>query len=79
MVLDACRNTPYGWSNSQDKGLAVAGSIIIYATGAGKTASDGSEWNGVFTVKLLKNLKTPGLEGKRGVYTDRYGGEPGER
>jgi formylglycine-generating enzyme required for sulfatase activity len=67
VVLDACRNTPYGWSRNADKGLAVVGrqppgSIIMYATGAGKTASDGTGRNGLFTAELLKHLKTPGLE-----------------
>ncbi|MDR2633149.1 MAG: SUMF1/EgtB/PvdO family nonheme iron enzyme [Treponema sp.] len=67
VVLDACRNTPYGWSKSADKGLAVVGrqpvgSIVMYATGAGKTASDGNGRNGTFTAELLKQLKSPGLE-----------------
>ncbi|MDR1072953.1 MAG: SUMF1/EgtB/PvdO family nonheme iron enzyme [Treponema sp.] len=78
VVLDACRNTPYGWSKSSNKGLAVvgrqpAGSIIIYATSAGQTASDGNRRNGTFTAELLKNLKTPGLEVKE-VFT-RTGAE----
>jgi formylglycine-generating enzyme required for sulfatase activity len=34
----------------------------MYATSAGKTASDGSGRNGVFTGELLKNLREPGLE-----------------
>jgi uncharacterized caspase-like protein len=39
-----------------------AGSIIVYATAAGEAASDGNGRNGLFTGKLLANLKTPGLE-----------------
>ena len=67
VVLDACRDTPYGWSKSGGKGLSVLsrqppGSIVMYATSAGKTASDGSGRNGTFTGELLKNLRTPGLE-----------------
>ena len=67
VVLDACRDFPAAWSRSVDRGLAVvsnppADSIIVYATGAGRTASDGTGRNGLFTGQLLKNLKTPGLE-----------------
>jgi TolB-like protein len=36
----------------------------MYATSAGRTASDGQGRNGLFTSQLLKNLKTPGLEVK---------------
>jgi hypothetical protein len=61
IVLDACRNNPFGWSRSGTRGLTVvseqpAGSIIVYATGAGQTAADGAGRNGLFTGQLLKNL-----------------------
>jgi hypothetical protein len=68
IVLDACRDNPFGWSRSGTRGLTVvgsqpAGSIIVYATSAGATASDnGQERNGLFTTHLLNNLKNPGLE-----------------
>jgi hypothetical protein len=71
VVLDACRDTPYGWARSGTKGLSVVGrqppgSIVVYATSAGATASDlsadGAGRNGLFTAELLKHLKTPGLE-----------------
>ncbi|MCL2834002.1 MAG: caspase family protein [Treponema sp.] len=67
VVLDACRDFPAAWSRSMSRGLTVvtnqpADSIIVYATSAGKTASDGTGRNGLFTSQLLKNLKTPGLE-----------------
>jgi tetratricopeptide (TPR) repeat protein len=57
------------WSRSLDRGLSVvnrqpAKSIIMYATAAGKTASDGTGRNGLFTQHLLINLKTPGLDVK---------------
>jgi formylglycine-generating enzyme required for sulfatase activity len=65
VVLDACRNVPRGLDRGS-RGLAVEsnaprGSIIMYATAAGKTADDGAGRNGLFTGHLLKNLKTPGL------------------
>jgi hypothetical protein len=61
VVLDACRNNPFGWSRSGTRGLMVvaeqpSGSIIVYATGAGQTAADGEGRNGLFTGQLLKNL-----------------------
>jgi hypothetical protein len=61
IVLDACRNNPFGWSRSGIRGLTVvneqpAGSIIVYATGAGQAAEDGTGRNGLFTGQLLKNL-----------------------
>jgi len=66
IVLDACRDFPAVWSRSADRGLAVVhpptDSIIMYATGAGKTASDGTGKNGLFTTHLLNHLKTPGIE-----------------
>jgi hypothetical protein len=61
IVLDACRNNPFGWSRSGTRGLSVvieqpSGSIIVYATGAGQAAADGTGRNGLFTGQLLKNL-----------------------
>jgi formylglycine-generating enzyme required for sulfatase activity len=67
VVLDACRDNPFGWGRGSSRGLQVVGnqpadSIIVYATSAGSTAADGEGRNGLFTGQLLKNLKTPGLE-----------------
>jgi formylglycine-generating enzyme required for sulfatase activity len=66
LVLDACRDNPFGWARSGSRGLSVVsfqppGSIIVYAAGAGRTASDGTGRNGLFTGCLLKNLVIPGL------------------
>ena len=62
VVLDACRDFPASWSRSLDRGLAIitdppANHIIMYATGAGKVANDGSGRNGLFTGYLLNNLR----------------------
>jgi uncharacterized caspase-like protein len=51
VVLDACRDNPFGWSRSGSRGLSLvrnqpADSIIVYATGAGSTAADGTGRNG---------------------------------
>jgi formylglycine-generating enzyme required for sulfatase activity len=67
VILDACRDNPFGWSRSASRGLSVvgsqpAGSLIAYATSAGSVAQDGEGRNGLFTQMLLKNLVTPGLE-----------------
>ncbi|MDR1252107.1 MAG: tetratricopeptide repeat protein [Treponema sp.] len=66
VVLDACRDNPFGWRRSGSRGLQVvsnqpAKSIIVYATSAGSTAADGTGRNGLFTTHLLNNLKKPGL------------------
>jgi len=39
-----------------------AGSIVMYSTSAGETASDGNGKNGLFTTHLLNNITIPGLE-----------------
>ena len=67
LVLDACRNNPFGRSfRSGEGGLAQmdapAGTYIAFATAPGKTASDGSGQNGLYTHHLLQTLKQPGLK-----------------
>ena len=69
VVLDACRDNPFGWSRSGTRGLTIvtrqpADSIIVYSTSAGSRASDGEGRNGLFTSQLINNLATPGLEVK---------------
>jgi hypothetical protein len=66
IVLDACRDNPFGWNRGGSRGLSPAshapsGSIIMYATSANSTADDGTGSNGIFTSQLLKNLETSGL------------------
>ena len=66
VVLDACRDNPFGWARSGSRGLAFinhapTGSIVMYATGANSTAADGTGRNGLFTGHLLDNLNTPSL------------------
>jgi uncharacterized caspase-like protein len=67
MILDACRNSPFkSFSRSGEKGMvrveAPTGSIVAYSTAPGKTASDGTERNGLYTSKLMKYMNVPGLK-----------------
>ncbi len=68
IVLDACRNNPFG-----DKGLrgtgsglavmdAPSGTLVAYATGPGKTAADGAGKNSPYTESLARIIKEPGLD-----------------
>ena len=64
IILDACRNNPFGNGVSLDqKGLsqfdAPPGSLLSYATAPGNTASDGEGNNGLFTENLLREMKVP--------------------
>jgi len=68
VILDACRNNPFerSWSRAVNgTGLAFmnapSGSLIAYSTSPGRTASDGSGSNGLYTSALLENIKTPGI------------------
>ena len=67
VVLDACRNNPFARSfRTFNPGLAQViapeGTFISFATAPGKVAADGDGRNGLFTSKLLRHLKTPGLK-----------------
>ena len=67
VVLDACRNNPFARSfRTFNPGLAqiVApeGTFISFATAPGRVAADGQGDHGLFTSKLLKHLKTPGIK-----------------
>lgn len=68
VILDACRNNPFerSWSRAiGGTGLAFmnapSGSLIAYSTSPGRTASDGSGSNGLYTSALLENIKNPGI------------------
>jgi tetratricopeptide (TPR) repeat protein len=65
IILDSCRNNPFGSNKLPARGLALSeaglGSYIAFSASPGKTASDGSERNGLFTQYLLKELEQPVL------------------
>jgi uncharacterized protein (TIGR02145 family) len=64
IILDACRNNPFerSWTRTATgKGLAFMdapeGTLIAYATSPGKTASDGSGLNGLYTSAILESIQ----------------------
>ncbi|MES2415714.1 MAG: caspase family protein [Pseudomonadota bacterium] len=65
VVLDACRDNPFGGTTSSGKGLAQLdappGTFLAYATAPGNVAEDGDEknGNGLYTQYLLQELKRP--------------------
>lgn len=65
VVLDACRDNPFGGSTSSAKGLAQLdappSTFLAYATAPGNVAEDGDEksGNGLYTQYLLQELKRP--------------------
>lgn len=69
IILDACRDNPFErkWSGRSVKtqGLAFmnapSGSIIAYSTSPGRTASDGTGENGLYTSALLKYMQVPNM------------------
>jgi hypothetical protein len=65
LVLDACRDNPLRANRSTGGGLAPMeglGSLVVFATQAGRTASDNTEGhNGLFTKYLLKALQMNGV------------------
>jgi tetratricopeptide (TPR) repeat protein len=66
VILDACRNNPFGRSfRSAAEGLAQVdaptGTLIAYATAPGRVASDGTGLNGLYTSELLKQMRVPSV------------------
>jgi formylglycine-generating enzyme required for sulfatase activity len=68
IVLDACRNNPFGGRGFRgaESGLASmdapSGTLVAYATGPGKTAADGTGKNSPYTESLARIIKEPGLD-----------------
>ena len=67
LILDACRNNPFGRSfRGGPSGLAPldapAGTYIAFATAPGRTAADGARNNGLYTEQLLSAMATPGVK-----------------
>jgi hypothetical protein len=66
VILDACRNNPFGSRlQASTKGLAQVdappGTLIAFATAPGSTAADGTGRNGLYTNHLVRQIAQPGL------------------
>lgn len=64
IILDACRDNPFGRKvPTEAKGLsqfdAPPGSLLAYATSPGNTAADGDGENGLYTENLLREIMVP--------------------
>ena len=63
VILDACRDNPFGSELKTGKGLsqmdAPLGTLLAYATAPGNVASDGASANGLYTEHLLREMRTP--------------------
>lgn len=62
VILDACRDNPLAsWARGGTRGFKAispsSGTIISFATAEGNTASDGVGVNGLFTSKLVEQMK----------------------
>jgi uncharacterized caspase-like protein len=66
MILDACRNNPFGGRGLRDAGSGLAvmraprGTIISYATQPGNVARDGADGHSPYTKALSESLRKPG-------------------
>jgi caspase domain-containing protein len=69
IILDACRNNPFGSTRRLRRGglasmddMSTTGTMIAFATGPGATADDNAPGkNGLFTTHLLAALTEPGV------------------
>jgi dipeptidyl aminopeptidase/acylaminoacyl peptidase len=66
VVLDACRDNPFGYARGGARGLAQvdapSGSLIAFSTSPGKTAPDGpAGGNSYYTAALAQTMAEPGV------------------
>lgn len=63
VILDACRENPFGDIRVENRGLsqmdAPHTTLLAYATAPGNVASDGEGANGLYTENLLREMKAP--------------------
>ena len=61
VILDACRDNPFGDFRIEQKGLsqmdAPARTLLAYATAPGNVASDGEGRNGLYTENLMREIR----------------------
>ncbi|MET4374800.1 hypothetical protein ABIA99_007532 [Bradyrhizobium sp. LB12.1] len=67
VILDACRNNPFGTRGLRSNAAGLAqmtapeGTLISYATQPGNVAQDGSNGNSPYSKALAQTLRQPGL------------------
>lgn len=67
VVLDACRNNPFGGRGLRDSTAGLAqmraaeGTLISFATQPGNVAQDGSDGNSPFTRAFAQTIRKPGV------------------
>lgn len=67
IILDACRNNPFGGRGLRGAATGLAqmnaprGTLIAYSTAPGKVASDGGGRNSPFTAALARSIAQPGV------------------
>ena len=61
VILDACRDNPFGKARVEQRGLsqldAPPGTLLAYATSPGNVAADGEGKNGLYTEYLLREMQ----------------------
>jgi uncharacterized caspase-like protein len=68
VILDACRDNPFGKSfRTASRGLAIIssaprGTLVSYSTSPGNVAADGDGRNSTYAGSLMKHMLTPGLQ-----------------
>jgi hypothetical protein len=67
IILDACRNNPFGGRGLRDAGGGLAqmqaprGTLISYATQPGNVAADGATGHSPYTAALAEAIRRPGI------------------
>ena len=85
VILDACRNNPFGGRGFRgtDSGLAQMrapeGTLISFATQPGNVAQEGAGGNSPYTEALALTIRRPGLGIFRCFQRGRAGGDAGHR
>ena len=85
VILDACRNNPFGGRGlrSADGGLAQMrapeGTLISYATQPGSVAQDGGDGNSPYTKALATTIKQAGARHLSNLQPGRPRGKAGDR
>jgi uncharacterized caspase-like protein len=62
VILDACRNNPYGGAGGLAPMDAPAGTLIAFATAPGQLAADGDGDNSTYTKHLAGYMREPGIK-----------------